>query len=127
MIDVDDYARAILALATREGAPFRGGVHVGYREGLSLDEIQDALCAAHDRASGRWRLRLPMAVASALAAIPTYPTRRAETIYQLFAQDHLVGVDRLAGFMGEDFVARDPREVLAGALRYLLESEAGAS
>lgn len=121
VIDVDDYAQILLRVAERELAseePYRGGLHVGYREGLSLDELLGALAAAAERPAPQRRLRVPGFVVSGLAALPSRKTRRGATIYQLFGQDHHVGVDRLASWLGEDFVSRDPREVLKAAIAW---------
>lgn len=119
VIDVDDYAQVLLRVAERELSapePYRGGLHVGYREGLSLAELLGALAEAAGRPAPRRRLRVPGALVAGLAAFPLRATRRGATIYQLFGQDHYVGVDRLAKWLGEETVARDPREVLAAAI-----------
>lgn len=119
VIDVDDYAQVLLRAAERGSeTPFRGGLHVGYREGLSLEDLLSALAEAVERPAPGRRLRLPGFVVSTLAALPSRKTRRGATIYQLFGQDHHVGVDRLASWLGEEFVSRDPREVLREAIAW---------
>jgi nucleoside-diphosphate-sugar epimerase len=121
VIDVDDYAQVLLRAAERELAseePFRGGLHVGYRQGLSLRDLLGPLAEAAERPPPSRRLRVPGFVVSGLAAFPNRKARRGATIYQLFGQDHLVGVDRLADWLGEEFVSRDPREVLRQAIAW---------
>lgn len=127
VIDVDDYAEVLLGVAERElqsSEPFRGGLHVGYREGLSLRDLLGALAQAAERPAPRRRLRVPGFVVAGLAAFPNRKTRRGATIYQLFGQDHHVGVERLASWLGEERVTRDPRDVLARAIAWQAESGA---
>lgn len=124
VIDVDDYAQLLLDLAERQLAasePFQGPLHVGYRRGLSLNEIQSALAEAWSLAPPSRRVRLPKALTWGLSALPSKKTQRWATVYQLFGSDHWIGVDRLASWLGEERVARDPREVLAEAIAWLLD------
>lgn len=126
VIDVDDYGETFLDLAARELArsdPFQGPVHVGYRRGLSLNEIQSALAAAWGLPAPRRRVRLPGALTWGLSALPLAKTKRWATAYQLFGSDHYLGVDRLADWLGESRVARDPQEALAAAIAWQRSQE----
>lgn len=118
VIDVDDYARVIVLLArdlAERSDPWRRPLHVGYRRPVSLAEIQGALAAAHGLALPTRRIRLPRAATAILSALPSRWARTQAIRYRLFALDHFVGVDALAGLVGEGLVGRDPLAVLAAA------------
>lgn len=124
VIDVDDYAALILALAQEALAadePRQGGLHVGYQRPLSLAELQSALAEGFDLAPPRRRLRLPITAANALAALPLGGLSKQAVKFQLVGQDHYVSVERLRGLVGDTIVARDPREVTVAAIEWLKE------
>jgi nucleoside-diphosphate-sugar epimerase len=121
VIDVDDYARAILAVAEhlRTAEPVQRGLHVGYTQPLSLADIQAALSAAFGLEPVARRLRLPMGPVNALASLGLGGLSGQAVKYQLVGQDHYVDVSALRSLGGGAIVDRDPREALDEAISWL--------
>lgn len=122
VIDVDDYARLILALARTQGAVEQLGLNVGYARPLTLDAIQDALVAAFGLPPTTRRLRLPAPLTRALAWVPGL--RKQVVRYQLVGADHHVDVSALRARCGGAILDRDPHEALNAAIELLAREEA---
>lgn len=121
VVDVDDYAAIVVALASAP-RPL-GALHVGYRRPVALAEIREALAKRFALPPVRRRVRMASTVAAALSALPFARARSLGGTLELLAHDHVASVEALARTGFEAVVARDPRTALASAVAALPEDD----
>lgn len=125
VIDLDDYAAVVLALARRiveraaRGEPVQTPLHVGYERPISFDEIRGALSEQVPLPPPRVRIPTGPRLTRALQRIPRL--HDVATKLALAGLDHHADVRRLSAEIGDAIVARDPRAVVANAARSLVE------
>lgn len=119
VIDVDDYARIILGLANKveKSSPIQRSFNVGYRKAISFSAMEKIVIKEINAPMPR--MRLP-AVKHFIPLIKKLPGRRAASIttkLELLALSHYGNVERLQEFLGDDVLDRDPKKVLAEAVK----------
>lgn len=125
VIDLDDYAAIVLALARRiveraaRGEPVQTPLHVGYTRPISFDEIRGALSEQLPLPAPRVRIPTGPRLTRALQRITRL--HDVATKLALVGLDHHADVRRLSAEIGGAIVARDPRTVVTKAARSLLE------
>lgn len=120
VIDVDDFARILLARAEAalQLAPGFEAFNVGYASPLSLHEIVQALAERLGVPSPRWRIPVHPGLLDTLAWMPGLPVHRL----RLLGIDHHLDVGRLQARLPAPWLALDPRVALRRAMPWLTTS-----
>ncbi|WP_171991170.1 NAD(P)-dependent oxidoreductase [Streptomyces sp. JHA26] len=115
VMDVDDYAEAIVRLVARAhnsalgGTAVRRVLNVAYRKPLTLRELFDI---APPPARAPVRLLPPQTVIRAAALLPGHRARRLATFLELATRSHWADVRALEHEIGSDLTAKSPAAVL---------------
>jgi len=123
VIDLDDYAAIVVALARRIveraelGEPVQTPLHVGYAQPISFDAIHTALAEVFLLPARKLRIPVPPRLTRALVRVPVVSD--VATKLALVGLDHHADVSRLSSEIGDAIVARDPRHVVARVARSL--------
>ncbi|NIE82524.1 MULTISPECIES: NAD(P)-dependent oxidoreductase [unclassified Burkholderia] len=129
-IDVDDYARVIVRLATRlveqyeNGDSSQSSVHIGYRQPLDFARIA-AIIREIDPSRRPPLARLPVAptLTRWLRRLPSAGLAQLATRLELLGLSHWGSTERLATLAGADLVERDPAAVFQHAVRKLIRGD----
>lgn len=117
LIDVDDYAGAIMDLARRallldqRTPPEQCALNVAYRESVSLDNLTAVISRVRGVALPRVHLPVPFALTRLLRRGPRAFAGLATRI-ELFGMTHTMNVDAICSRIGEPRFQRDPLEVI---------------
>lgn len=120
VIDVDDFARILLARAeaAMQSLPGFEAFNVGYSRPLALHEIQGALAERLGVPPPRWRIPVHPVLLGALAWLPGLPVHRL----RLMGLDHHLDVRRLHAQLPAPWLALDPLVALRRAMPWAIPS-----
>jgi nucleoside-diphosphate-sugar epimerase len=124
VIDVDDYARVLLALANdeqRKAAPAEI-FNVAYQQPVSLAEIQQVLTEELGIRPRTVKLSLPRWLVR-LDALPSPRLQQFAARLRLVGDDQYGTVDRLRSYLAEPILRADPIAVVRRAARHLAIAE----
>jgi nucleoside-diphosphate-sugar epimerase len=126
IIDVDDYARVLLALAGRiesGQANERIALNVAYSQSPSLNEIVSVICTEFGLARPWMRIPVHRWMIGGLRRLPGVAAGSLATRLELFAFSHTLRVDRLRARIGGAIPGSDP----VAALRRVASLQQSAS
>lgn len=120
VIDVDDFARILLARAeaAMHGGPGFDAFNVGYARPLAWHEIVATLVERLEVAAPRWRIPVHPVLLNMLACVPGLPVHRL----RLLGLDHHLDVSRLASQLPGPWLALDPLVALRRAMPWVTTS-----
>lgn len=119
MIDVDDYARVLLALTARiesGQSSERAALNVAYSRSASLDEVVSVICKAFDLQRPRVRVPINRWMIRGLRNLAGSGPESLATHLELFAFSHTFQVDQLRARIGTTVVEGDPLAALRRAV-----------
>ncbi|WP_169788036.1 NAD-dependent epimerase/dehydratase family protein [Caldimonas brevitalea] len=124
VIDVDDFARILLAFAERHlnGTAPRArfeAYNVGYERPISLGEIRALLDERQPLPPPRWRLPVYEPLLRLIGRLPAARLRQMVQRLRLVGHDHYGDVAKLRAALGNDWLQTDPREAVRRALQGL--------
>jgi nucleoside-diphosphate-sugar epimerase len=121
IIDVDDYARVLLALAERlylNGVAEQAALNLAYTQPVSLNEIFSVIC--HEfKLPPPW-IRIPVRrwMMSGLHRFPAMAAESLATKLELFSFSHTFRVDKLSARIGSEIPSGEPIAALRSAASY---------
>lgn len=129
IIDVDDYAAIILALARRiaerceANDPLQTALNVGYVKSVSLNDIRSVINEFVQLKNRTWSI--PAWLADVLRWIPIGRATSLSNKLELIGRHHVGDVKRLESEVGISIIGRDPREALTQAVKLLMRNPMG--
>lgn len=127
LIDVDDYARVMLALARRflDEPPARPGrsdiFNVAYRRPITFNDISTTLCREGDYPPPRLRVPVRKPLIRSLQWLPSRRTQQLAERLQLLGYDHYGASDSVAAALDTNILDRDPRQAVEQSARQALD------
>lgn len=127
LIDVDDYARVILALARQYLDPSLAQAdgpeifNVGYRAPVSFNDILSALRHEGGLPPPRYRIPVNRPLIGSLRRLPSRYTQQLAERLQLLGYDHYGATDRLAAALGTTLIDQDPCQAIQHSARGALD------
>lgn len=124
LIDVDDYARVILAMAQQvvSGAAHFAPVevfNVGYQRPIALREIREILGEVIAVQPPRYRIPVRDVYLKMLDRVPSMRLRQLAQRLRLLGYDHYGTTRKLQARLNDDILLADPRQAVRNAARSL--------